>query len=85
MKGVPVGDVELDLRGQICPATLLVALREINARREDLREGKIRIVILTSNRDSTVTIPGAAANMGYEVSVENTGNAYRIVIGRHGN
>lgn len=84
MADEPVKEILLDLRGQICPSTLLVALREMNALRSELKAKTVRIIILTTNRDSTVTIPGAAANMGYEVSVETEEDAYRIVIGLHG-
>lgn len=71
---------EIDLRGQICPSTLLLALREINGSKPDLRSGALKLSFLSDNRDSTVTIPEAAANMGYEVSVTREHEYYRIDI-----
>jgi TusA-related sulfurtransferase len=61
--------VELDLRGLICPATLLQSLREINRLRPELVAGAARLEILTNNRDSTATVSGAANSMGYKVEV----------------
>jgi TusA-related sulfurtransferase len=71
---------EIDLRGRVCPSVLLMALREINSFKTDLRSGTMKLVFLTDNRDSTVTIPDAAANMGYEVSVAKENEYYRIDI-----
>ncbi|OGR28865.1 MAG: tRNA methyltransferase [Desulfuromonadales bacterium GWD2_54_10] len=69
---------EIDMRGQICPSSLLMALREINANKLALRSGVIRLSFLSDNRDSTATIPESAANMGYEVSVIKEADSYRI-------
>lgn len=73
-------EIVVDIRGQICPSTLLTALREINQRREALQSGSERLVILTTNRESTGTIPEAARNMGYGVSVTPEEGYYRIAI-----
>ena len=67
-----------DVRGQICPSTLLTALREMNANREGLRAGRLALRILLNNRDATSTIPEAAANMGYRVQVERVGPDYEV-------
>lgn len=75
----------LDLRGQICPSTLLVSLKAINENRTDLKEGKLELHILTDNRDSITTIPSTAKNMGYVCSVEKTTEGYyRIVVKQSG-
>lgn len=77
--------VEFDIRGQICPASLLVALKEVNSRAEKLRQGSLQLCFLTDNRDATITIPESASNMGYGVSVEKKEGYYSIVItGRKG-
>lgn len=73
-------NVELDLRGQVCPATLLKSLREINARQEALRAGRARLAILTDNRYSTDTVSDAAASMGYRVLVTREASWYRIAV-----
>jgi TusA-related sulfurtransferase len=75
-----MGVIELDIRGQICPSTLLVALKEMNAHREELRRGKVSLLFRTDNRDCLVTIPESAKNMGYSSSVEKEQDHYRIEI-----
>lgn len=72
--------LEFDIRGQICPSTLLIALREMNDRREELRTGEVRLVFKTDNRDATVTIPEAAGNMGYGVDVAKEADYYLITV-----
>jgi len=71
-----------DIRGQICPSTLLVALREINRHRDALQDGSMGLLFITDNRDSTVTIPEAAENMGYRAEVRKVGHHYEVEIGR---
>jgi TusA-related sulfurtransferase len=72
--------IELDIQGQICPSTLLVALREMNSNIDDLNSGSTRLVIKSDNRDATNTIPEAAASMGLQVTVSKSGAAYTILI-----
>jgi TusA-related sulfurtransferase len=73
---------EIDLRGQICPSTLLTALRETNANKTALRAGKLRLVILTDNRNSTTHISESISAMGYRVEIEKVLEYYRITIDR---
>ncbi len=73
--------VKLDIRGQICPSTLLTTLRAVNAHRVRLRAGEVCLVVLTDNRDSTATIPEALTNMGYPSSVSRDGRHYAITVG----
>jgi len=75
------GTIEIDMRGQVCPATMLVALEAINNHGLDLQCGAKRLALLTDNRDATNTIPDIAANMGYEVKVSREGSHYRILLG----
>ena len=72
--------IEFDIRGQLCPATLLVALKEINAHAVLLRKGAVKLSFLIDNRDATGTIPESASNMGFAVAVDNTEGWYRIEI-----
>lgn len=72
--------ISIDMRGQICPSTLISALREINVRKDELRSGAMRLAFLTDNRDSTVTIPETAENMGYATKVIKEDDYYRIEI-----
>lgn len=76
----PGTTVELDLRGQICPATLLRSLGEINRRQEALRNRSVVLSILTTNRESTATVSETAVRMGYRVQVDREGPHYRIRI-----
>lgn len=72
--------IEYDIRGQICPSTLLTALREINTHEADLRENAIRLRFLTDNRDCVSTIPEAVLNMGYTVEVTREQGCYLIEV-----
>ena len=73
---------EIDLRGQICHSTLLTALREINANKAELRNGELRLSILTDNRSSTTHISESVSAMGYRVEVQKEQEHYRISIDR---
>ncbi len=71
---------QFDIRGQICPSSLLVALREVNKRQQEIKAGHQHLTLLTDNRDSTTTIPEALINMGYNVSVVKEGSYYVITV-----
>ena len=73
--------VALDIRGQICPSCLLLALKELNQSGPSVRAGDAEVVITTDDRQATSTIPVAAERMGYvsEVVAIDDG-AYRIRI-----
>jgi len=73
---------EFDIRGQLCPATLLVALKEINANAEMLRQGSMKLCFKIDNRDATATIPESATNMGYAVTVEKKDGYYLLEVSR---
>lgn len=74
--------LEFDICGQICPACLLVALREINRNISGLKEGTVQLLIKTDNRYGTQTIPEAAQNMGLKVEVHKEGALYHILVAR---
>ena len=77
--------IEYDIRGQICPATLLFTLRELNSHVSGLQDGTLRISIKTDNRDAITTIPESVDNMGYEVAVNKVDGYYLIeIIGSKG-
>lgn len=69
---------EIDMRGKVCPSTLLTALREINANQSALKSGVFRLSFLTDNHDATATIPETVTKMGYGVSVIKEDESYRI-------
>lgn len=72
--------IEYDIRGQICPSTLLTALREINTHQTALRERVVRLRFLTDNRDCVTTIPEAGRNMGYAIDVRREHGCYVIEV-----
>lgn len=74
--------VEIDVCGQICPSSLLTALREVNNYKEPLRGGMLQLEILTDNHDSTNRICDAVGNMGYHVEVKDRKNHYKICIAK---
>lgn len=74
--------IELDILGQVCPACLLVVLREMNTHRRQLKNGQTQLVIKTDHRDTTRTIPESARKMGYEVEVTNMQTYYQMTIGK---
>lgn len=74
--------IEYDIRGQMCPSTLLTTLKEINRLREQLSSGSISIEVKTDNRDATSTIPTTVKNMGYEATVTKKEGYYQIIINK---
>jgi TusA-related sulfurtransferase len=72
--------INFDIRGQICPSTLLIALKEMNRHKEGIRNGEVGLLFKTDNRDATVTIPDAAENMGYWANVAKEGDYYLITV-----
>ncbi len=80
MKGDMSKIKQIDIRGQICPSTLLVSLKEINNNKLELKRGEIEIHILTDNRDAVTTIPNATKSMGYACAVEKSEEGYYRVI-----
>ncbi len=72
--------VKFDIRSQICPATLLIALKEINRHSLQLDDGTVKLIFLTDNRDALSTIPESVANMGYSVNVTKNETCYSIEV-----
>lgn len=74
--------IKIDVCGQICPSSLLTALREVNNYKDPLRRGMVKLEILTDNHDSTNRICDAVVNMGYRVEVDDQKNQYKICIAK---
>ena len=72
--------MEFDIQGQICPATLLIALKEMNTHQQKIREGALALRFKTDNRDAVITIPESARNMGYAATVAREPDHYLIEI-----
>lgn len=73
-----IKSVNVNILGQVCPACLLVALKELNDKREKLKKGEVEILIKTDHRDATRTIPDSAKAMGYNVDVKKVDTYYEI-------
>lgn len=72
--------LELDIRGQICPSSLLFTLREVDKHAQQLQDGELSLSVKTDNRDAINTIPQALGNMGYIVNVTKLEGYYQIDI-----
>lgn len=72
--------VEMDMRGQICPSCMLLALKQVNEVASELKQATKELHILTDSRQATSTIPEAVSNMGYQVDITSQGDAYHIRI-----
>lgn len=71
-----------DVRGQICPSTLLLALREVNRLNAELHDGRVELEIRTDNRNATITVPNALNRVGLVARVSKDDQGYLIRIGR---
>jgi TusA-related sulfurtransferase len=69
-----------DIRGQICPSTLLFTLREVNKEQRALKEENLTLIIKTDNRNAIATIPEAVSSMGYAATVVKKDGYYQIEI-----
>ena len=78
----PGSIIEYDIRGQICPSTLLIALREITRNSDRLTSGEISLIFITDNRDATQTLPETVTNLGYQAEVQQQAGSYAIRICR---
>jgi TusA-related sulfurtransferase len=71
---------KLNVYGQVCPSTLLLALREVNRLQDELHRGEVQLDIRTDNRFATATIPNAVRNMGLDVKVRKEEEGYLIQV-----
>ena len=72
--------IEMDIRGQVCPSSLLMALQVANKNYAEIANGLMQVVIKTDNRDATGTIPDALENMGVVAKVEKIEGYYKITL-----
>jgi TusA-related sulfurtransferase len=73
--------IQVDMRGQVCPSTLLVAMDNLNRHGEGLQSGALKLLIITDNREALHTVPATAENMGYAARITKTTSHYEILIG----
>ncbi|WP_432822616.1 sulfurtransferase TusA family protein [Trichloromonas sp.] len=82
MEGKKIEQLEFDIRGQVCPSSLLTTLRVINRHQQALKTGALRLTVKTDARDATATIPQMVKNLGHAVSVVKQDGYYCIMIGK---
>jgi TusA-related sulfurtransferase len=63
-------EVVLDIRGQVCPSSLLITLRSVNEHRVAINDDEVVLKVMTDSRDAIVTIPNAVHNMGFIANFE---------------
>lgn len=78
--GVEMQVLEFDILGQMCPSTLLFALKEVNLHAVDLDAGEVVLRIKTDHRHAVSTIPESVRNMGFLVDVNKQEGYYVIEI-----
>ncbi|MEW6116015.1 MAG: sulfurtransferase TusA family protein [Nitrospirota bacterium] len=74
--------IDLNILGQVCPACLLVAIKEMNNNRNELKSGEAELVIKTDHRYATRTIPDSAKAMGFNVDIKKEETYYEIKISK---
>ncbi len=74
--------VHIDVRGFVCPSSLLVALRELNKYRKSLRSDTFKMELMVDNHESTNRICDAVRSMGYDFQITDADNSYCIAVSR---
>ena len=72
--------IEYNICGQVCPSTLLTTLREVNRHILGLKDLSVQLLFKTDNRNCTITIPEAVANMGLKAEVGKEDGIFTILI-----
>lgn len=72
--------ITMDIRGQICPSCLLLALKEVNSNIEAIKREELEIKIISDDRHATATIPDAVVKMGLTTTVEKSDGSFVIRI-----
>ena len=72
--------IVLDIRGQICPSCLLIALKEVTGHADKINDRLLSVLIVSDDRQATSTIPGAVHSMGFSTRVDKTDAGYEILV-----
>lgn len=72
--------IDIDIRGQICPSCLLLALKELNQNGPAIRAGQTELIVVTDDRQATATIPSTADRMGFGTEIKRIDGGYCIRI-----
>ena len=72
--------LELDIRGQICPSCLLLALKEVTGNTEKIDSRELTVHVISDDRQATTTIPDAVQKMGFSSRIDKKDDGYHILI-----
>jgi TusA-related sulfurtransferase len=72
-------DETIDLRGDVCPYPLIMAIKRVSAVEDRLRSGRIILKFIVDHPPSTKSIPREAKKRGYQTEIEKTGAAEWVI------
>jgi TusA-related sulfurtransferase len=72
-------EVIIDLRGDVCPYPLIMAIKKISEEEDSLRSGRIVLKFVVDHPPSTKSIPRETEKRGYQTELEKTGAAEWII------
>ena len=69
----------IDLRGDVCPYPLIMAIKRVSEVEDRLRAGRIVLKFIVDHPPSTKSIPREAKKRGYQTEIEKTGAAEWVI------
>ena len=67
--------VEGDLRGDVCPYPLIMAIKKISELEKELKAGRIVLKIIIDHPPATQSIPRESEKRGYQTGLKKIGAA----------
>ncbi|MFH1402363.1 MAG: sulfurtransferase TusA family protein [Patescibacteria group bacterium] len=71
--------VELNLEGELCPYTLILAIKKSKEIADDLKAGKKILEVLVDHPPVIDNFPEEFKNRGYKVKIKKLGSARWVV------
>ena len=73
--------VKLNLEGEICPYTLILAIKKSEEIGNDLKTGRKILEVLVDHPPVTDNFPGEFQSRGYQVNIEKIGSGeWKVII-----
>ncbi|HID19763.1 MAG TPA: sulfurtransferase TusA family protein [Methanophagales archaeon] len=69
----------IDLKGDVCPYPLIMAIKRISEVEDSLRSGRIVLKLVVDHPPSTKSIPRETKKRGYQTELEKTGAAEWVI------
>jgi len=69
----------IDLKGDVCPYPLIMAIKKISEEEDSLRSGRTVLKFVVDHPPSTKSIPRETEKRGYQTELEKTGAAEWII------